>query len=187
LGVLLITVFLETILYGCGLIQTWLYFHWYPKDKWGIKMMVILLIIFETLQLTLVFSATYRRLITNFGNASDFLVITWTDVVQLLAGYLSAFTVQLYFAYTLYILNRKQKFVPILIVVLALASIGGGLAQTATPVRSFLEYRNTKASYILQSVAALACDIAITVSLLYNLGGQKEKNLPDAPITCSTG
>jgi len=178
-GILLIALFLENILYGCGLLQAWLYFHWYPKDHWGIKTMVILLLIFETLQITLVVVGTYGCLITNFGNVPNLWVITWTDAVQLLAGYLSAFTVQLYFVYAIYILNRKQKFAPILIVVLALTSIGAGLAQTFTPIRSFLYFQDTKASYILQSAATLACDIAITVSLLWNLGGHKNEGLLD--------
>jgi len=182
-GIFLVTVFLETMLYGCGLLQTWLYFHWYPKDHWGIKMMVILLVIFETLQITLVFASTYGRLITNFGDVSVVWVITRFDAGQLLSGYLSAFTVQLYFAYTVYILSNKQKFVPILIVVLALASIGAGVAQvyiTLTRLRSFLHFQDTQASYVTQSAATLACDIAITVSLLVNLGGHKDEYVPDA-------
>jgi len=130
-----------------------------------------------------VFSATYKCLITNFGNVPALLVITWSDVVQLIPNYLSAFTVQLYFAHCLYILNRKQKFAPILIVVLALTSIGAGLAQTIitfTRLSSILDFQDTKGSYILQSAATLACDIAITVSLLCNLGGYKNERLSDA-------
>jgi len=145
--------------------------------------MVILLVSFETLQITLVFAATYSRLITNFGDVAFLWVIIWPDAVQLLAGYLSAFTVQLYFAYSLYILNRKQKFAPILIVILALTSIGAGVAQiyiTLTRSRSFLHFQNTRASYITQSAATLACDITITVSLLLNLSGHKNENMPNA-------
>jgi len=180
-GILLITLFLENILYGCGLLQTWLYFHWYPKDHWGIKTMVILLVIFETLQITLFFVATYQCLITNFGNMPGLGVITWFDETQMLASYLSAYTVQLYFAYCLYMLTGKQKFAPILIVVLALTSIAAGLAQiTITLKRStlFLHWQDIQiVPYILQSAATLACDIAITVSLLLNLSGHKKENI----------
>ena len=38
-------------------------------------------------------------------------------------------------------------------------------------------------SYILHSVATLACDIPITVLLLYNLGEYKNENLPDVWVT----
>jgi len=145
--------------------------------------MVILLVILETLQLVLVFVGTYGCFITNFGNVPNLWVITWNDAIQLLAGYLSAFTVQLYFAYCLYILDRKQKWVPSLIVVLALTSIGAGVAQiviTLTRSRSFLHFENTQASYITQSAATLACDIAITVSLMRYLGGHKNEYVPHA-------
>jgi len=132
-----------------------------------------------------VFVSTYKRLITNFGYVPGFWVSIWTDSVQLLALYLSAFTVQLYFAYCLYILNREQRFAPILIVVLALTSIGAGVGQTVvtfTGTKSILHFQvsPSKVSYILQSAASLACDIAITVSLLCNLGGYKDEDLPDA-------
>ncbi|KAJ7195002.1 hypothetical protein B0H12DRAFT_1245708 [Mycena haematopus] len=33
----LISLFLETILYGIGILQFFLYFQWSPKDKWSIK------------------------------------------------------------------------------------------------------------------------------------------------------
>jgi len=150
LGILLISLFLENILYGCGLLQTWLYFHWYPKDHWGIKMMVILLVIFETLQITLVFAGTYRLLITNFGSYILGPWVTWLEV-QMLAGYLSAFTVQLYFAYSLYILNKKQKLAAILIVILALTSIGAGLAQIIISLT-----RTTSPSLFFQSIQTVS-------------------------------
>ncbi|TFK32667.1 hypothetical protein BDQ12DRAFT_771671 [Crucibulum laeve] len=41
-GIWLIALFLETmydVLYGAGLLQAWLYFHWYSKDHWGVKTM----------------------------------------------------------------------------------------------------------------------------------------------------
>ena len=36
-GAWLIALFLETILYGAGLLQSALYLHWYPADVWSIK------------------------------------------------------------------------------------------------------------------------------------------------------
>jgi len=60
------------------------------------------------------------------------------------------------------------------IVVLALIAIGDGLG------RCCISHFYWQVPYILQSAATLACDVAITVSLLYNPGGHKNENLPDA-------
>ncbi|KAF8891935.1 hypothetical protein CPB84DRAFT_1783871 [Gymnopilus junonius] len=174
-GVWFASLFLETILYGCGLLQTWLYFRWYTKDHWTIKAMVTLLVIFETLQVSFLFASTYRCLITNFGNIPNLFVINWMDSAQLLSGYLSALTVQLYFAYCIYILDKKNKFPPILITALALTQIGAGIAQTTvtTELGSFLNLESTKHTTTLQSASALCCDVAITVCLLRTLNGRK--------------
>jgi len=105
-------------------------------------------------------------------------VVTWPDAFAFVPSSWQALPG--YSACTLYILNGKQKFVPILIVVLALTAIGAGLAGTFIPVKSLLHFDNTEIPYVLQSAATLACDIVITVSLLYILGGHKNENLPDA-------
>ncbi|KAF9064704.1 hypothetical protein BDP27DRAFT_1450623 [Rhodocollybia butyracea] len=174
-GIWLTSMWLATILYGMGLLQTWLYFHWYSQDHWGVRMTVICLIVFETLQITFFFGATYAALINNFGDFPALFVITWVDSAQLLAGYLSAFTVQMYFAYCLYLLNKKHKIVTVLIMALALTQIGAGVAQTikTTILGSFLTIDSTKQITSLQSASALACDLVITVALYQTLKSKK--------------
>ncbi|TFK37070.1 hypothetical protein BDQ12DRAFT_221129 [Crucibulum laeve] len=174
-GIWLVALFLETILYGCGLLQTWLYFHWYSKDHWGIKSMVIALVVFETLQITLFFASTYICLIDNFGNFPALLIINWEDSAQLMAGYLSAFIVQMYFAYCIYALDKKKLVAPLLIVTLALLEIGAAITQTVKTVQlgSFILLDSTKAITSLQSGAAVACDIVITFSLVNTLDNHK--------------
>ncbi|KAJ7823693.1 hypothetical protein B0H14DRAFT_3469867 [Mycena olivaceomarginata] len=43
MGIRLVSLFLAAILYGVGVIQTYLYLHWYTKDHWGVKATVICL------------------------------------------------------------------------------------------------------------------------------------------------
>ncbi|KAF9466348.1 hypothetical protein BDZ94DRAFT_1306339 [Collybia nuda] len=185
-SVWLISLFLETMLYGMGVLQVWLYFHWYPKDSPNIKAVVVLLLyakggfictashndfhrVLETLQISFLFSATYKSLIENFGNFSALTVIRWEDSAQLLSGYISAFIVQLYFAYCLYALNKtwKNHIAVILIISLAITQIGAGIAQTVitTELGDFTKLASSKNTTSIQSGATLACDILITVSL----------------------
>ncbi|KAJ7301150.1 hypothetical protein DFH08DRAFT_1090314 [Mycena albidolilacea] len=107
-----------------GLIQAYLYFHWYPKDHWGIKATVVCVLISETMQITLYFAALYLHLIDGFGNFAGLGVIFWEDVAQVPCGYLSAFLVQMYFGHCIYILNPKRKLVSLVIVFLGLTSLG---------------------------------------------------------------
>ncbi|KAJ3885916.1 hypothetical protein GG344DRAFT_82216 [Lentinula edodes] len=177
-GIWLASMFLATILYGMGLLQAWLYFHWYSKDHLGVKLTVLASILFETFQITTFFAATYDTLIHDFGNVPALFIITWMDSAQLIAGYMSAFTVQIYFGYCLYLLNKKQVFVTGLIMALALTQIGTGIAQTVrtTMIGSFLEINNTKQITSLQSasaLASLACDVAITTALYMTLRSKR--------------
>ncbi|KAF8161690.1 hypothetical protein B0H34DRAFT_858027 [Crassisporium funariophilum] len=174
-GVWLVSSFLQTILYGCGLLQTWLYFHWYSNDRWGIKAMVILLAIFETLQVTFFFASTYDNLITNFGNVTHLFVIDWVDTAQLIAGFISALIVQLYFVHCIYVLSEKQKLAPVLITILALIAFGAGLVQAIHGIQlgSFMRLDGIKAASVVQSVGTLTCDVVITMSLLRTLHSHK--------------
>ncbi|KAF8170536.1 hypothetical protein K438DRAFT_1982684 [Mycena galopus ATCC 62051] len=192
MGAWLVSLFLATILYGMGLIQAYLYFHWYTKDHWGVKVVVICLLISETLHITFFFCATYWVLIDHFGDFNALVVITWYHSVQLLAGYLSVFIVQMYFAYCIYactkisvvlsvhetlmgLVHPKYKIMPIFITALALLQICAGIAQTVitTELGSFTHLYQTKRITTLQAASALVCDVSITACLCYTLRSSK--------------
>ncbi|KAJ7163739.1 hypothetical protein C8R46DRAFT_1221503 [Mycena filopes] len=137
-GVALVTLFLATILYGMGLIQVYLYFHWYSKDHLILKIVVVCLVILETLQIVFFFDGMYLNLIDNFGNPGALDVIFWQDSAQLLCGYLSAFLVQMYFGYCVHALTPGNKFVPGVIILLGIASLGSAIAQTIRTTNSMI-------------------------------------------------
>ncbi|KAJ7476857.1 hypothetical protein B0H11DRAFT_2234824 [Mycena galericulata] len=179
-GAWLTSLFLETILYGIGLLQTWLYFQWWPADSWSIKLPVIVVMFLETTQLSFFYGSTYFRFVKKFGTIQGDLI--WSDSVQLLANYLSAFTVQIYFASRIYLLTRarvklhKSSTLGILVVILlALLEISAGVAQTilSYQLRSYSKLEHTKAITTLQTAASLACDIVITIYLCVFLARSK--------------
>ncbi|KAJ6544326.1 hypothetical protein B0H19DRAFT_299781 [Mycena capillaripes] len=171
-GSWLISLFLETILYGIGIVQTWLYFHWWPADGWSIKGSVLIVMFFETTQISFFFRSTYFRFVQRFGIPQGDLV--WSDSLQLLANYLTAFAVQMYFASRIYRLTRESvrmqstSVVGIYIVILlGIIQISAGIAQTILTyrLRSYMKLGETKPITTLQTAASLACDIVITVYL----------------------
>ncbi|KAF9043365.1 hypothetical protein BJ165DRAFT_239141 [Panaeolus papilionaceus] len=173
-GLWLVSLFLETILYGCALLQAWLYFHWYQNDPRLIRGMVILLVVLETLQIAFIFASTYMCLITHFGDFEYLQKINWAEAAQF-PTYLSTFVVQVYFASCIYRLKKEAKVLPILIVILAVTQIGAGIAQDVkvASLQSFAQLGKTAPTYELQSAATLACDLLITASLLYRLNSSK--------------
>ncbi|KAJ6472495.1 hypothetical protein C8R45DRAFT_1103941 [Mycena sanguinolenta] len=173
-GMLLLTLFLQSILYGMGLLQAWLYFLWYQKDGWFIKISVILITLFETAETILFFCATYAYLIDGFGDAQN--LTRWNMPIRLvlLTTYLTTFVAQVYFAYCIYRLHPKDKVIPALILILAAVCLGGGLAQVAAKqIQGFKELGETKPTRTVQAVFALVGDILITVALCWRLNSSK--------------
>lgn len=140
--------------------------------------MVILLVVVETFQIVIFFQVTYIYLIDGFGDINGLSVVYWQDSAQLCATYLSGFIVQLYFGFCIYILDKKNKIIPIIIAVLAFTQIGAGLAQTIIIFR-LKEYAQidatksaTQPSLAVQAMATLLCDVVISFSLIRKFKGQ---------------
>ncbi|KAF7290307.1 hypothetical protein HMN09_01288700 [Mycena chlorophos] len=177
-GVWLVSLLLETILYGIGVNQTWTYFARKPEDTRLIQCSVVTVFALETIQVVFFFSSTYFRFVRQFGAVQTDLI--WEDSLQLLAAYLGAFVVQLFFASRIYKLTRglRTSVADIgmcLIYVLAITSIVAGIAQTVWTyvLRSFLKIDETKAVTTVQAATSLACDVLITLFLYVFLTSQK--------------
>ncbi|KAJ7499871.1 hypothetical protein FB451DRAFT_1549370 [Mycena latifolia] len=171
-GPWLVSLVLETFLFGVGCLQTSLYFKWYPKDKLTLKVFVLLVLFFETTQITFFYRSSHFRFVDKFGEPQNDLV--WSDSLQLLANYLSQFTVQIYFASRIFRLRgervklyKPSAFGIYIVILLAFIQISAGIAQTIWTyrLRSYLMLDKTKAITTLQTVASFACDLGITVYL----------------------
>ncbi|KAF9065554.1 hypothetical protein BDP27DRAFT_1366343 [Rhodocollybia butyracea] len=161
-GIWLVSLWIATMLYGVGVLQTWLYFHWYSNDHWGVKLtllyswlyQVIFLLLSETLQISCLFGATYEAFVNNFGDESAIFFVSCSCLLLLFK------------------LNKKQK-----AIVLAFTQIGAGLTQAikAAIIGSLLEVDAIKTVIIFQSAATLACDAVITLALYFALRSKRSE------------
>ncbi|KAJ7148006.1 hypothetical protein C8R46DRAFT_1128869 [Mycena filopes] len=176
-GVAFVTLFLSTALYGMGILQAFLYFHWYPKDRWTLKAVSAFF-----------FDGLYLSLITNFGNGPALDILFW--YAQLLCGVNSTISVASsltlspqYFGHCLHLLNPRQIIVPALVVILGLVSLATAigkplpgprsLAYQTTQLGHFSRLDVTKPVMTTQSASILACDVVITTALVYTMRGKK--------------
>jgi hypothetical protein len=178
-GVWLVSLFLETILYGMGVLQTWIYFAGRPTDLKSVKWTVLVVLVLETIQVVFFFRSSYSRFVERFGQIQ--LDLIWADSLQLLAAYLSGFIVQIYFASRIHKLTKNRKrfgFSAVgiyIILLLAVVQLVAGIVQTvwSYELRSFLKIGETKAITTLQAAASLLCDLLITTFLCAFLKSQK--------------
>ncbi|KAJ7618504.1 hypothetical protein FB45DRAFT_168609 [Roridomyces roridus] len=178
-GVWLVSLFVETFLYGIGFLQVWAYFAHLPTDPPYIKTTVLGVLFLETVQVIFFFYSSYDRFVNRFGETQ--LQLIWADSLQLLAAYLGAFVVQIYFAHRIHRLTKGRPKFSIsafglyIIFAFAFVSIVAGVVQTATSyhLRSYLKLDQTKAITTVQAASSLACDGLITVYLWIFLSRQK--------------
>ncbi|KAJ6472499.1 hypothetical protein C8R45DRAFT_1103945 [Mycena sanguinolenta] len=144
-GLFLVTLFLQTIFYGMGLLQAWLYFFWYPKDGWFIKISLI-----QTAGVVLFFIAAYLYLIDGFGDRHNLTLWNVPIRLVLVATYLTIFIAQVYFARCIYRLHPADKVIPLVILALACGCLGAGIGQVVAnfQIKGFQELARTKACLI---------------------------------------
>ncbi|PPR01338.1 hypothetical protein CVT24_006340 [Panaeolus cyanescens] len=170
-GVWLVSLFLETILYGCGLLQAWLYFHWYHDDRILIRGMVLLLVVLETLQIVFIFASTYSCLIIHFGDFAYLQEINWADEAQF-PTYISTFIVQIHSYWYADLLRLPYGTdIPACLSLFVIIDLVQEVKLVKLNLWSTLS--TTSSTYVLQSAATLACDLLITGSLLFRLNSSR--------------
>ncbi|KAJ7846165.1 hypothetical protein B0H13DRAFT_2675673 [Mycena leptocephala] len=174
----MVALVLETFLFGMDVLQTWIYFAGRPTDVASIKWTVLVVL------------SSYFRFVQRFGEIQIDLI--WVDSLQLLAAYLSAFMVQLYFATRIFKLTKGYRGKSLVLTIgiytflgLAVVQIVAGITQTvwSYKLRSFLNLGETKAVTTLQAAASLACDLLITIYLCLFLESQKGEMMKTNSMT----
>jgi len=164
------------VLYGITTLQTYLYYNYYPNDDWGLKSLVAILWIAETLQITFVNRFMYIYLINHFGDPLALLKGHWTLYISILCNLFIATLVQTFFATRIHALAKKLWLTGI-IGFLILAHIAFGIE---TVVRSFqLEFFTELPKIEFNSalpfaISAVVPDVLISASLCYFLKSGKD-------------
>ncbi|KAK6996262.1 hypothetical protein R3P38DRAFT_3628849, partial [Favolaschia claudopus] len=170
-GAWFISLLLETILYGMGILQTWNYFAARATDPRAVQATVAVVFFLETVQVIFFSISSYSRFVRNFGEIQ----------VELLWCALFLSSIGFYFASRIHRLTEARKPLSLsalgiyIILLLSITQIVAGIIQTvwSYELRSFLKLGTTKAITTLQSAASLACDMLITTYLCLFLKSQK--------------
>ncbi|KAJ7815984.1 hypothetical protein B0H14DRAFT_2845920 [Mycena olivaceomarginata] len=159
-GAWLIALFLETILYGIGIVQTFFYFQWWPDDNWTIWGSV-----FETTQILFFFRSTFYRFVQRFGQLQEELIWLYITALRFnctFALYITAPSPTKRPSDSYFAMTRESRVYEgsalgtYLVVILAFVQVvSAGIAQTILSP-------HIQAITTLQTAASLACDVAIT-------------------------
>ncbi|KAK6992922.1 hypothetical protein R3P38DRAFT_3078368 [Favolaschia claudopus] len=182
MGALLLGLVGSAVLYGISLVQTLLYFTKYRRDPRYIKLLVIATLFFDTVHMGLIIHVVYHYLITNFYKSAALQHIIWSIVVEALPTGLTAVIVQGFYAWRVYKLSDKNILLTGIILVLALATTGCGIAWiifALSAPRTYERLLQITPLTIAINALSTAADIIIAATLCYMLHRARTQSMED--------
>jgi hypothetical protein len=166
---------IATALYGISVLQAYLYFRRYTKDRWTLKTMVATLCALDTLT-TIFVAHSLFLFVLGFINRKLDLNIPWSFTAEKLLVTIITFIAQCFYAHTIWKFS-EHIFTTAFVSILAVGTFGLGIyttvhlfenpALTSISTREFLIV-----SGLVQGLAALN-DITITGSMSYFLHARR--------------
>ncbi|KLO13765.1 hypothetical protein SCHPADRAFT_345249 [Schizopora paradoxa] len=168
----------SAVLYGCVVVQGYIYFSGYPKDSWSLKSFVGGMIVLDGVITILTAESFNDVLIKKFGNASGLLVMTDSILAEYILTWFVVTISQIFYASRVYIVNKRVWYIPATIVFLALASQAVILVLF---VRLFQEHRLvtnlSKHEFVIMSCLtgsmSSAADVIATTAMCYFLSSYR--------------
>ncbi|KZV67219.1 hypothetical protein PENSPDRAFT_688299 [Peniophora sp. CONT] len=172
LGALEVGVFVAYFLSGINAVQAFIYYQSeFHNDSRYIKSLIALVVTIEMVHSGLIGAYVYNATIDNFGNYLSLDHTPWTLAMAIPIGSLAQAIVQLFFAFRVYIVLRKQIWIPLMSTILTLVhfaiSIVAGVESGRYSISEFtVRYRYL---VVLALVTGAAADTINTATLVYAL------------------
>ncbi|KAF9445151.1 hypothetical protein P691DRAFT_710809 [Macrolepiota fuliginosa MF-IS2] len=171
-GPMLIGVFINMILYGILVAQTYSYYQLYKNDARWIKYLVLYLFIVETVNTGIDMAMMYQPLILEYGHQLiRFPVMFAAEPITIVA---ISTPIQLFFAWRIRLLT-KQNIIAAIVAILSLVSFAGGIWTTImiTIIKLFKRKPELHWPALMWFLAATVADVLITGTLVINLSRRK--------------
>ncbi|KAI6120416.1 hypothetical protein EV401DRAFT_1418982 [Pisolithus croceorrhizus] len=84
LGPVLISLVISGILYGCAIVQTYVYYTLFPKDSWKLRILVASEMLFQTVHLTLLVVGVWTTVATDYSQRPQVLGLAPTITLGVL-------------------------------------------------------------------------------------------------------
>nr|GAT59195.1 predicted protein [Mycena chlorophos] len=173
-GPLFIGLFLNVVLYGIMIIQTYMYFLTYTRDKAWTKAFVAVILLLDTLNTVFDFAYLYKCLIKNFGNVEVLARADWLFATDPATTAIIAVAVQLFYAWRVKVLTGNLWLVAA-VVGSAFVAFAGGIG-TSVEVHLhpyFINFISFKSVVITWLAGSAVADVIITSILVVHLRSHK--------------
>ncbi|KAH7925906.1 hypothetical protein BV22DRAFT_1128675 [Leucogyrophana mollusca] len=166
-----ITTVVTALLFGCSIIQTYIYYGAFAKDRHIIKIMVVAVMILELAHLACAVDSMWYLSITVYVNPQKLAVWPVSGILMVPITVVIRFLVQFYFTFRLWKLSDATLLsISCTILSLVAAATGFAVAGTAFGMTDLNDYCATQRPLItLFLVSQAVADATITLALVYHL------------------
>ncbi|KAI6045310.1 hypothetical protein EDC04DRAFT_2637151 [Pisolithus marmoratus] len=173
-GSMLAGIFASLILYGVSILQTFIYYVQYPKDRTSLKFLVFAVFLLDTLHQFLACAGIWSYLVQYYGDFANLLVMHPPLLLATVVTSLVSFTVQSFFVWRIWSLSRGHPkwIIPLILMPFVIAqpdyTVEGLITPTVEAVSGPLLMKLANASN--GTAAAVDVTIAITLCTLLAMG-----------------
>ncbi|KIK56839.1 hypothetical protein GYMLUDRAFT_75909 [Collybiopsis luxurians FD-317 M1] len=168
LGTVLIGTWVCSMLYAVILRETWSYFKNYPRDSLGLKLLVAVTVLCDTIALAATYATVYLYTVSHWGDLNYLTRQYWPLYTLAISGGISAALVQGFLMARYYLLTRNRLctlFVFVLIAFTLTTSIAGTLIIAMSP--DYAERYKSRVATTAWFASSAATDIVISLALIW--------------------
>ncbi|KAJ3554317.1 hypothetical protein NM688_g3172 [Phlebia brevispora] len=174
-GCTLIMVFVASMLYGVGTLQTYIYSQTYMKDPLFLKLMVAAVWILETAHIAFCILFTYVYLINHFGDLEYLQThVHWSAGITLLCSLVLTLIVHSFYVFRIWIITNGSIPLTSFVVFFAVTRFGGNLATICVSFifHDWIAFQTHKISTVLifiGSGSGAIVDILVAGIMVYHI------------------
>lgn len=158
--------------------QTHVYFATHKADWLWMKIFITFLFFANTVSSIFSVICAQQFLINHFGESSWWTQTNWIFVTDPIIAAIISGSVQLFYAWQVYILRREVFIVSAIVFCGSVGMLGAlGTTIAAEMFPNFVEFQKLKALVITRLVIATCADLIIATTLILHLGNRKD-NFP---------
>ncbi|KAF8914426.1 hypothetical protein CPB84DRAFT_1759235 [Gymnopilus junonius] len=171
-GPMLMGVFINMLLYGILVVQTYHYYQTFKRDAPWIKYLVFYLFIIESLNSAFDMAMMWQALIQGYGQPPKFFPTLFA--AEPIVIVMVSTPIQMFFAWRIKLLT-KSNILALIIVALSVVSLGGGTYTTALIIKIKLFARKPELHWpaLVWFLSATVADVMITAVLVMTLSRRK--------------